>query len=226
MKRALLIPVLMSLASPALCQGASLQDILSGKSSPVALHLRELTPDWSRVTVGTTGGNGLGDMMSQLGPLMAMGAAGGKGGGAEDAAGAAFLSSMLGGGGGNSGQQVYYTKGATTTIGSETFLVAYRYVKPEPNFMELMMQPQQAGKEPDLSKLAVSGKMTADSVLTLSLLNVKSISSLNDIRPFDMAREIAESEKTGGLWDILASQVMAKPVQQVKLIAPARPSGK
>src|SRR5690242_7872705 len=121
---------ILSLAVPALGQGANLQDVVSGRESPLSMKLKDLNSDWKRVTIGTAGGSGVGDMMSQIMPLAMMGSMGSGGSKGSDAAmGMAFMSSLFGGGGGS--QPVYYSKGQTTIIGGETFLVAYRYEKPQ-----------------------------------------------------------------------------------------------
>lgn len=64
----------------------------------------------------------------------------------------------------------YYTHGETTLIGGETYLVAYRY----------------ALKLSDLSGESASTppQITPDTTLTLSLINVRQIASLDGIQPF------------------------------------------
>jgi hypothetical protein len=58
----------------------------------------------------------------------------------------------------------YYTKGQTVNIGTETYIVAY----------SLQDKPE---------------KITADTPLSLSLLNLKTIGSLNNIRVFNLKTE-------------------------------------
>lgn len=70
------------------------------------------------------------------------------------------ISSFGGGGFGAS----YYTKGQSLSIGSETYIVAY-------------------------SLLGVIDTITPDTSLSLSLLNLKTIGSLSNIRTFDVAKE-------------------------------------
>jgi hypothetical protein len=71
---------------------------------------------------------------------------------------------------GGSFAATYYTKGETVTIGSETYIVAY-------------------------SLFTLVDKVTPDLPLTLSLLNVKTIGSLSNIRPFDVFKETKVLEK-------------------------------
>ena len=86
--------------------------------------------------------------------------------------------------------------------------MAYRYKKPTMNFMQMAMESAaNGGKEPDLSKMAGEGKMTGDSLLTLTLVNVKTIGTISDIRAFDLARELAEGQQGGGLMDLIAASM-------------------
>lgn len=71
---------------------------------------------------------------------------------------------------GGSFAATYYTKGETITIGSETYIVAY-------------------------SLFTLVDKVTPDLPLSLSLLNVKTIGSLSNIRPFDVFKETKVLEK-------------------------------
>jgi hypothetical protein len=71
---------------------------------------------------------------------------------------------------GGSFAATYYTKGETVTIGSETYIVAY-------------------------SLFTLVDKVTPDLPLSLSLLNVKTIGSLSNIRPFDVFKETKVLEK-------------------------------
>lgn len=66
----------------------------------------------------------------------------------------------------------YYTHGETIAVGSETFLVSYHYT---PTLSELN----------DLSqgKKSLPLPQPPDTLLTLSLINVRQISSLDDVRP-------------------------------------------
>lgn len=205
------VALFLALAAPALGQGTDFQQLLSGKDCPQSLKLKELNGDWRRLSIGTTDAakGGTGDMLSQL-MQVGMMSDKGKGKGKDDAASAMLGMSLLGGlfgGGSQSAEPIYYTKGQTVTVGSETFLLAYRYQKPAVNLMQLAAQADQSGKEPDRSKMADAGKLAPESPLSLSLINVRAITSLTNIRPFDMDQEIAESAQSGGgLLDMIAQQ--------------------
>ncbi len=212
------------LAIPAWGQSTDFQQLLSGQNVPLNLKLKDLDGTWRHlgITSPDLQKNGLGDLMSQILPMAMMSGNGGGGkGSSEEAMGMAFLSMLFGGGGGSSAP-VFYTKGQTVTLSGETFLVAYQAPKTGINFMQLMMQSQQnGGKEPDWSKLA-GDKLTGDSMLSLSLLNIKNITTFSDIRPFDLQKELDESNAAGGgLMDLLYKQ--AEKPDTADTAAPAPP---
>jgi hypothetical protein len=213
-----------ALGIPAFGQASSVQDVVAGKEAPLQLHLKELGADWKRMTISIQGaGGGMGDLMSQIMPMAMLGSSGPKG--KDDMMGMALLSSMFGGGA--SSQPVYYTKGQTTGIGGETFLVAYKYEKPQMDFMQLVMESEKnGGKEPDFAKLMSAGKLTADSPLSLSLINVRTIASMGGIRAFDMAAEIAESAKgPGGLMEMFMSRAVPQEAPATAIEIPVPKAG-
>ena len=214
MKRLAVCALLVTLALPACAQNITFDKLLSGKDTALTLKLKDLNGDWRHVSIGGMDKpkGGMGDMLGPLMQLGAMGAMGDKNKKKDDAAstmlGMQFLSSMFGGafGGGGSKDPVYYTKGDLAYMGSEAFLIAYTYHKPTVDLLKLAADSEKnGGKDPDFTKMAGDGKMTADSVLSLTLLNTKTIGTLSDIRPFDMNAEIADSASSGGgLMDLMA----------------------
>jgi len=76
---------------------------------------------------------------------------------------------------------VMYTKGETVTAAGEVYLLAYNY---SPQAMASPEQMQR-GEAPKMVP------MTADSEITLCLLNIRTMGSLLDIHPFDLKQEIA-----------------------------------
>jgi hypothetical protein len=218
------LALILAVTAPALGQTTDFQQVLSGKQWPQTLKLKELDGDWRHVTISAAEGakGGLGDMMSQLMPLMMMGD---KNKGKDDPAaamlGLSFISALFGGGGGEGPEPVYYTKGQAVTVGGQTFLIAYRYQKPAVNFMQVAADAEKNGKQPDPGQLAEEGKMTPESSLSLCLLNVQRIGALHNIRPFDMNQEIAESAQAGGgLMEMMAKEA-AKDNQAKPAPAPA-----
>lgn len=87
---------------------------------------------------------------------------------------------MLAGGGAGGG---FYTRGDTVNADGETYLIAYRMqVKPiSVNVLMMARAPQPPTVE----------KLTPESVLTLSLLHLRTVDGFSDIRPFDLETELA-----------------------------------
>ena len=209
----------------AFAQKTDIASVISGKDAPATLKLKDLTGDWRRMKfIGTTmtgsGMEGLMGLMSNLGPLMqagmmsemGKGAAKNAGGGAGMDAMMPAMASMFGGMFG-SGDPVYYTKGQTVELGSETFLITYRHKAPKMDFMQMMMgvdKPGAGGKAADAkandpAKMMEAGKLNPDSDLAINLINTKAIGMINDLRPFDMQKEIEEAKAANGLADLMAA---------------------
>ena len=86
----------------------------------------------------------------------------------------------------------FYTQGRTETFGGETYLIAYRRQMP-PLDMAALMRAGSSQNQPKPIPL------TPDTVLSLSLLNLRTTGSLDDIRAFDMPQEISASRQTASL---------------------------
>jgi hypothetical protein len=183
-----------ALTLPAAAQGQrSMEpaDLFNGKGPAGTLPLKSLDQNWRRVTIH--------------GPEEL------KGGGVGQLAGG-FLGAMFGGGApaGPGYTPPTYTQGATATFGGETFLVVYR-----PNLKSLdfaaLMQAGPGGKLPAPERLA------ADTPLTLTLINVRSITSMGDFRPFNLQQELAESAK--------AAEDESRLIQQLEQNGPGGAAG-
>jgi hypothetical protein len=118
----------------------TLSEILSGKTIPTTVKLKELTPEWR--TLATNGQFELGSSIQSL-----------------------FTSFT-----GMSLYGSYYTKGQTISLAGESYIVAY----------SLQDKPE---------------KITGEIPLGLSLLNMKTIGSLTNIRSFNLVTETALLEK-------------------------------
>ena len=82
---------------------------------------------------------------------------------------------------------VYYTKFQTATVGGATYIIAYR--------PQTVVDPRdvQRARRPQLDEYGnpvQTRKLPGDMKLTLSLLNVHTIGSLNDIRAFDPKNDV------------------------------------
>jgi prepilin-type processing-associated H-X9-DG protein len=81
-------------------------------------------------------------------------------------------------------QGVYYTKGQIPTIGNDIYLIAYRA---QPRLDRETMR-RGIGPQFDEQGNPLGQKLAADA--TLSLLNLRRIDSINDIRPFDPQQDV------------------------------------
>ena len=139
---ALLLCGLLALPAPvALAQSPdTFASALSGSQRPLTLKVSDLDNTWRQVSISKVGGA---DLLSLF---------------AGSSRGAAPTLDQ------------YYTHGETTTIGGETYLVAYRY----------------ALKLSDLTgdNASAPPQIIPDTVLSLSLINVRQIASLDGIQPF------------------------------------------
>lgn len=167
------LALLVSLASPVAAQERSLQQLLVS-GPPPSMKLKELSSgQWHRMRLQVPtekkqeeGGGFLG----LLGGLM-----GGMFGGG--------MANML-----TPPPAPIYTRGETVNLGGETFLIAYRAVQKSLDVTALM----KAGEGGELPPPEV---LKPDSEVTLSYIKLRSVDALNDIRPFNLEYEIAESEK-------------------------------
>jgi hypothetical protein len=164
------------LAPAARAQENDAAGFLSRSRSPSALRLRDLTSEWRRVTLqmpdeakGDAGG-GIGGLLGGL-----MGGMFGKG-----------MASAV-----TPPPPPVYTQGQTVTLGGEPFLVVYRAPQ-KPLDMAAIMKAGPAGGPPDLP---APDPLKADTLLSMSLIRLRVIQSLNDVRPFNLEDELAESAR-------------------------------
>lgn len=184
--RLTLLPAALLLASavglPASAQGTSFFG--PGGAAP-AIRLKELGPAWRRVTIGGP------EEFKRTGSFSSL--AGG------------IFGAMFGGALPTSGYTPpSYTRGEVTAIGSEQFLVVYR-----PEFkgldMAAMMRLGEGAKPPAPEKL------TPETPLILTLVNLRSVTSLSDLRPFNLQTELAESAKAAAEEAKLLEQIQQRP---------------
>lgn len=171
---AILILTVPGLGQPVSDLGA----LLSGKTHPLALKLKELDADWRRVTVqgsanvtGNVSVNVSGNTYSSS---------------ANNPSSASHSQNNFVGALPNS--RGYVTKGQTVVANGKTYLVAYHL----PAFgldIGALLQALAAKTSP------AAAVLNADTSLPLSLLDLQSVGSLDDVRLFDAQAEIAESEK-------------------------------
>jgi hypothetical protein len=149
--------------------GADLEALLSGKKYPLSVQLGKLDAQWRRFTIHTTG-NASGNISVSV-----TGSGGNSGSSQNNVADI-------------TGSRSYLTKGETESAGGQTYLVAYGIPG---NGLQLsgLVQALVSQTPP------VPATLSTETTLSLALLDLKSVGSLDDIRVFDLKREIAESEK-------------------------------
>jgi hypothetical protein len=180
----MLISVLgIGVALPCLGQSQehALVGLLSGKAYPLTVQLKDLTSDWRKVTVHSAA-------------IVSDNVSVNVNGGGNAANSQNNLVGSL------SGTRAYLTQGETMSACGRSFLVAYRV--PGSTFDLGVLLKAMATKVPSSTT-----KLTPESSLTLSLLDVASLGTLDDIHPFDMQAEIAESETAArAIGDLFKSQ--------------------
>jgi len=167
-----IIAIVLLLALVVASRAAEFTDLLSGKTCPLTVRLGDLTKEWRRFTLraaGTANGN--------VSISLSVNSTGGSPSSSSQNNIADFA-----------GNRVYLTTGQTVSVNDQVYLVAYHVPGAGLDIPALLQVAV-------TKSLPTAGVLTPDSVLPLSLLDVKSIGSLEDIRIYDMQYEIAESEK-------------------------------
>jgi prepilin-type processing-associated H-X9-DG protein len=154
-------------------------DLLGGKTLPLSLKLKELDGEWRRFTTGSGGG------MEQFYMMMAM------------REGAPF------------GGSAYYTRGRTITVGTETFLVAYRREQEPFNIQRLIMMGERGMEGPPQPE-----PLTAETTLQLSLLNLRTLGTILDITPFSLEAEVTVGKAQQ---DALLREKSANQLRQITI---------
>ena len=155
------------LAQNALGNGTPLgfSQLSTAKIAPARLQLKNLNAGWQRMTVES----------DENDPLAAI-----YGG----FRGPAFADALT-----EAGIGVYFTRGQTATLGSETFLVAYR-VETNMTAQDIQNLFRNIGGHGNNAGAMAPRKFPPDTTLLLSLLNLRTIGSLKDVRPFNAKSEI------------------------------------
>jgi|GEM_PF-1430422 len=135
-------------------------DLLGGKTLALSMKFKELDGEWRTFT---SGGDAAG--FEQFFMMIAM------------SEGMPFSKSA------------YYTRGRTITIGTETFLVAYRQEQEPFDFRQAMM-----GRGWDGDEMPEAEPLTPETTLHLSLLNLRTLGAILDIKPFDMEKEMTAGQ--------------------------------
>jgi hypothetical protein len=154
-----------SLPTPA----EDLQSILSGNKIPLSVKFQDLDSNWRQISV--SGVFEFGDLMRAYSSLFGI----------------------------SNSSGIYYTKGETIEIADKTYVIAYRIQSNAQNisFQKLIESTVGTfGTTTQCNEETLGKKLLSpDTGLVLSLLNVETIGSLNDIRPFDFKQEQAAAQQ-------------------------------
>jgi len=154
--------------APLICQGGDLESLLSGKSFPLAVKLKDLNGEWRRITV-----RGSGSVSGNVSVNVS--------GNADQALSQNNVTGLLG------GSQSYVTKGQTASAHGQTYLIAYHL--PAAGLDLGMLLQAVATKTPPTAAV-----LNPESALSLSFLDLRMVGSLEDVSAFDMKREISDTE--------------------------------
>jgi hypothetical protein len=168
------------------CLANNFQELISGKQAPLTRQLKDLDDSWRQIAI--SGQYEMADLMKTWTSLFAAGIY----------------------------DNVYYTQGKTVKVNDETYAVAYRLsTSGEPlninSLLENIMGSATALTGGDCASIASVEKITPETTVSLSLLNLKTIGSLNNVRPFDLETDLAMLEK--------AEQQSKEACEQVNLAA-------
>lgn len=106
---------------------------------------------------------------------------------------------------------VYYTKGDTVKINDITYLIGYRATE-DPQELQRRMRDHDPGDNPFEPRKLVAGE-----TLTLSLLNLRTAGSLNDVRAFDPTKDVMSDAEAKALQINGANQKSVKNLRQLGL---------
>ena len=153
----------MAVATLASAEEPDYAELIAGKTVPLELKLKDLNADWRRFVLDEQPQRQAGGEKSDWLQVYA----------AVTETGAMVV-------------RPYFTHGKTVKLAGETYLIAYR-----PQTRDLDWSAAAAAVKS--AKVPKGEKLTADSVVALSLLNTRTMGSLHDIRPFNLARELASA---------------------------------
>jgi hypothetical protein len=189
----------LALTLPIAGQEKGLTQLLSGKTHPLSMKLKDLNGEWRRVMIH--GGDGVSGNIDVN-----------VSGSTQGSTSQNNLTGLSG------GAQAYVTRGQTVSVHGQNYLVAYRLPGTGLDWRALLL----AMATKTLPKAEI---LTPESSVRLSLLNLQAVTSLEDVSVFDMKAEIAQSQeaaqKLADLLKAMATQP-AKPPEGEKSPKPEK----
>ena len=152
------------------CLANDFEGLISGKQVPLTRQLKDLDDSWRQIAI--SGQYEMADLMKSWTSLF----------------------------GANLYNNIYYTQGKTVKVNSETYVIAYRLASSEEalninSLFENVMGSVAGLAGCDCDAITSAQKISPETSISLSLLNVKTIGSLNNVRPFDLETDLAMLEK-------------------------------
>ncbi|MGF1590920.1 MAG: hypothetical protein ACFCU7_17070 [Pleurocapsa sp.] len=152
------------------CLANDFQGLISGKQAPLTRQLKDLDDSWRQIAI--SGQYEMADLMKSWTSL--------------------FGTDIY--------TNVYYTQGKTVKVNDQTYVVAYRLASlGEPlninSLLENVIGSMAGVAGGDCTAIVSSKKITPETTIALSFLNLKTIGSLNNVRPFDLETDLATLEK-------------------------------
>lgn len=150
-----------------------IQNVTSGKAMPLTLKLKDLGGNWRQLTISSEIdtdkkiGSELNNTLNRTDPDAEM----------------QTLVSLLA-----SGPGVYFTQGQTVTTGNDSFLVAY-HAQFDPQEFKAMFKEQGKDITPDEVTQLLEDYLR-ERTLDLSLLNLRQVGSMSNIRPFNFQAQV------------------------------------
>ena len=173
-------------------------ELFDDTARPKSFKLSELNSEWRHISIG----------------------------GNEASKNSSGYLSMLFGGQGSEEASAFFTKGMTVNFAGEKFLVVYKFKSKPDDISALTRSFTKPGeKAPDFSKLTADNKISADTVVILLYLSMKSITQISDVRQFDLQNELLQAEKLAkSSADQLTNQMKAVSDTQTAANVFAKPS--
>ncbi|MBV9471072.1 MAG: hypothetical protein JO316_08005 [Abitibacteriaceae bacterium] len=152
-----------------------IQNVTSGKAMPLTLKLKDLGGNWRQLTISSEIetdkkiGRELNNTLNRTDPDEEM----------------QTLVSLLA-----SGPGVYFTQGQTVTTGNDSFLVAYHAQFDPQEFKALFKEGDKEPTPDEVTQLLED--YLRERTLDLSLLNLRQVGSMSNIRPFNFQDQVAK----------------------------------
>ncbi|WP_319420462.1 hypothetical protein [Pleurocapsa sp. FMAR1] len=152
------------------CLANDFQELISGKQAPLTRQLKDLNDSWRQVAI--SGQYEMADLMKSWTSIF----------------------------GADIYNNIYYTQGKTVKVNDETYVIAYRLASSGKSLTITSLLKNVMGSVAgltgtDCDSIGSPEKITPETTIALSLLNLKTIGSLNNVRPFDLEKDLAMLEQ-------------------------------